>query len=490
MPPRNRKVTVSWWASSASASWWKTPSNLFAPIGIDVYVTRAGEKGKSLPVYTRLSASHGTAAAPTHESLHHSREIEVGAGVWTVTCVPTAAYLDQYQTWGPLGALLAGLFITGLLLGCLHLLAGRTAAAERLVAERWQELRDSERRFRRLVDNAGDGFFLRTEQGKILDVNRRACDSLGYTREELLSMTIMDVDETFGSKNLAEYSNRPDADYPLTFEGAHRRKDGATFPVEIRLAPLDVNEQRLMLALVRDITDRKRAEATLHEEQRLLRNMLELHERERKLVAYEIHDGLAQQLTAALYKLQAVETLRDTDREAAQEVFDEGLRMLREAMTETRRLIGGLRPPMLDEAGVVAALDYLIAEHSQNGGPQIEFLHEGDFDRLAPPLESAVFRIVQECLNNARHHSGSEKIRVELQSRDGRLCIAVQDWGTGFDPAAVEGGHFGLQGIDERARLLGGKATIQTAAQQGTRITVELPLLSPAETAAAASVPL
>ena len=302
-------------------------------------------------------------------------------------------------------------------------------------------------------------------------------------------MTIMDVDETFGSKNLAQYSKRPAAEYPLTFEGAHRRKDGTTFPVEIRLAPLDVNGQRLMLALVRDITDRKQAELALQEEQRLLRDMLELHERERKLVAYEIHDGLAQQLTAALYKFQAVEVLRDSDPAAARGIFDDGLRMLRQAMAETRRLLGGLRPPMLDEAGVVAALDYLIAGVAQDDGPEIEFVREGDLDGLAPPLKSAVFRIVQECLNNARHHSRSKKIRVELRSQGGRLVIKVQDWGTGFDPAAVEGEHFGLRGINERARLLGGRATIQTAVQQGTCITVELPLLSPAETETAQSSP-
>ncbi len=398
--------------------------DLFAPIGIDVYIARRAEKGKSAAVYTGLSSLHaagdvtppaGALAVPAAETIQQSRDIDVADVVWTVTCAPTAFYLAQYRTWGPLGVLLAGLFITGLLLGYLPLLAGRAARAERLVAERWRELGESERRFRHLVDNAGDAFFLRTEQGKILDVNRRACDSLGYTRKELLSMTIMDVDVTFGSINLAQYSKRPAEEYPLTFEGAHRRKDGTAFPVEIRLAPLDLGGQRLMLALARDITDRKRAETALREEQRVLRDMLELHERDRKLMAYEIHDGLAQQLTAAVYKFQTVEASRDADSGAARAMFDEGLRLLRQAMVETRRLISGLRPPVLDEAGVVAAVDYLIAEHAQHGGPEIEFVHEGNLDRLAPPLEIAVFRIVQECLNNARHHSQSRKVRVELR---------------------------------------------------------------------------
>jgi PAS domain S-box-containing protein len=455
--------------------------DLFTPIGIDVYITSPAEKGQSAPVYTRLSPFHGALAGPAAENIDLSRAIDVADMTWTVKCVPTPFYLAKYRTWGPACVLLVGLFVTGLLVGYLRLLGGRTAGVERLVGERWRELRESERRFRHLVDNAGDAFFLRTEQGKILDVNRRACDSLGYTRKELLAMTIMDVDVSFGSTNLAQYSNRPAEDYPLTFEGAHRRKDGTTFPVEIRLAPLDVSGQRMMLALVRDITDRKRAETALHEERRLLRGMLDVHERDRKLVAYEIHDGLAQQLTAAVYKFQAVEAQRDADSEGARAMFGEGLRLLRQAMAEARRLISGLRPPVLDESGVVAAVDYLIAEHAQHGGPETEFVHEGNLERLAPPLEIAVFRIVQECLNNARRHSQSQRVRVELRPVDSRLRIEVQDWGIGFDPAAVKGEHFGLQGIHERARLLGGTATIQTAAQQGTHITVELPLVSPAQ---------
>jgi PAS domain S-box-containing protein len=461
--------------------------DLFAPIGIDVYITRPAEKAGSVPVYTRLSPFHGAddTARSAAENLRFSRDIEVGDVVWTVKCVPTALYLARYRTWGPLGTLLTGLLITGLLLGYLRLLAGRTAWVERLVAERWRELRESERRFRHLVDSAGDAFFLRTEEGKILDVNRRACDSLGYTRQELLSMTIADLDVDFGAKNLKQYSKRPAEEYPLTFEGAQRRKDGTTFPVEIRLAPLTMNGQRVMLALVRDVTDRKRAETALRQEQRLLRDMLELHVRDRRLVAYEIHDGLAQQLTAALYKFQAVDASRNADSGAARAMFDEGLRLLHQAMAETRHLIGGLRPPVLDEAGVVAAIDYLLAEHAQDGGPEIEFVHEGDLDRLAPPLKNAVFRIVQEGLNNARRHSQSKKVRVELRAVGGRLRIDVQDWGVGFDPAAVQGEHFGLQGIQERARLLGGAATIQTAVQQGTHVTVELPLVSPVETGTA-----
>ena len=161
-------------------------------------------------------------------------------------------------------------------------------------------------------------------------------------------------------------------------------------------------------------------------------------------------------------------------------MFDKSERLLREAMEECRRLISGLRPPILDEAGIVAAIDALVSEQRQRGGPEIEFLHRVDFDRLAAPVESAAFRIVQECLTNACRYSQSQKIRVGLVQVNGRVLIDVQDWGVGFDPQRVEKGHFGLQEIRQRARLLGG-STIQAVPGQGTHITVELPLVPPIE---------
>ncbi len=146
-------------------------------------------------------------------------------------------------------------------------------------------------------------------------------------------------------------------------------------------------------------------------------------------------------------------------------------------MDEARRLIGGLRPPILDESGIVAAIEYLCSERRQSGQSQIEFVVRVQFHRLAAPLEVALFRIVQECLTNACRHSQSPKIRVELSQLENRVRLTVQDWGVGFDPQEVKGERFGLRGIRERVRLLGGAADINSSPGKGTIITVELPLL-------------
>jgi PAS domain S-box-containing protein len=246
-----------------------------------------------------------------------------------------------------------------------------------------------------------------------------------------------------------------------------------------RLVPIAEEEEvQSVMVICTDINQQHIAADALHKEQQLLRQLLDLHERDRQLIAYEIHDGCAQHLTAALYGFEAYQRLQHQQPDQAQAAFETGLRMLRKCMAEARRMIGGLRPPILDELGVVAALDYLICEYHERGGPEIQFSHDLEFERLAPPLESAIFRILQESLSNACRHSQSKKIRVELFDREGRVYIDVRDWGIGFDSAEVQEGCFGLRGIRERVRLLGGQFSLTTAAGQGTHISVALPLVA------------
>lgn len=231
------------------------------------------------------------------------------------------------------------------------------------------------------------------------------------------------------------------------------------------------------LGMVEDITERKEAEQQALREQQLLRQLLDLHERERKVIAYEIHDGLAQQLTGALFTFQALGQIRDKASAEAQSLLNSGLQLLTDGIAETRRLISGLRPPILDESGVAVAIEYLVADFEKRLGIPIDFSCDVRFLRLASPLENAIFRMVQEALTNATRYSQSPKIEVRLEQHDSQIVLEVQDWGVGFDPDDVEEEHFGLRGIRERARLLGGTAKIHSAPGKGTQIRVELPLI-------------
>ena len=151
--------------------------------------------------------------------------------------------------------------------------------------------------------------------------------------------------------------------------------------------------------------------------------------------------------------------------------------MLRQAHFETRRLIAGVRPPILDESGVLAAIGHLVNEQNRLRGPNIDFRSSVLFDRLVPTVENAIYRIVQEGLANACQHSKSEKVRVGLVQSNDVVQIDIRDWGVGFDPKSLGEGCYGIAGIRQRARLLGGKCSIRSKVGKGAHIVVELPVV-------------
>lgn len=440
---------------------------------------------------TSVSGQPSSATAKLAElplDMHHGGSFPVANRRWTVDCAPTASYFAADLAWGSFGALVGGLLLTGLLVGYLILLRGRTAHVERLVAARTAELN-------MISSSALDAVVMMDPEGKVAHWNPAAEKIFGYRCEEILGRSVHDtlVPEKYreeakrGTREFARHGKGPVVGSVLELEALH--KDGSEFPVEIAVSGIHLEGVWWAVAIIRDITERRRAEEAVRKEQRLLRQLLNLQERERKLVAYDIHDGLAQKITGALLTFQAFARRGVPGCEEARAAFENGMQLLDESLSETRRLISGLRPPVLDESGIIAAIDLLISEHQQRGGPQVEFAHDDPFDRLAPPLETAVFRIVQECLTNACRHSQSERVRVELAQIDGRILVKVEDWGIGFDPATVEKHRFGLQGIQERARLLGGKAEVESVLGKGTRIAVELPLLEETPDAAEPSLP-
>jgi PAS domain S-box-containing protein len=459
----------------------------FVPVGIDVSVVAPSMIGGEQCVYTRLSPLHAheapAAAAEPPGDLHFSREIEVADSRWRVECVPIASYCARYRTWGPLSVLMAGLLITGLLVGYFSLLIGSTAQVERLAAEKSRKLQEGERKFSAILDQTYQFIGLMRPDGILIEANRSALEFSGIAVADVRNKPFWETPWWSHSPELQQrlrtaVEKAAQGEF-VRMEATHIGVDGELRWVDFSLKPVRDENGKVILLIPegRDITVRKQIEEALHKEQHLLRSLLDLHEQDRKLTAYEIHDGLAQQLAGALYKFQSIDQIRDSD--AAREMFEESVALLREAMAETRRLISGLRPPILDESGAIDAIEYMISERSSRGGPNIEFIHAESFPRLAPPLESAVFRIVQECLTNACRYSQSENVRVEVRAADDRVHIEVRDWGIGFDLGGVQGGHYGLQGIRERARLLGGAATIETAPAKGTCVSVYLPLLPP-----------
>ncbi len=228
-------------------------------------------------------------------------------------------------------------------------------------------------------------------------------------------------------------------------------------------------------AMVIDVTACNRTAKDLSAEQSTMEQLLQSHEQDRRMMAYEIHDGLVQDATGAQMQL---ESLLHGDNLPPGPVRDR-IRLARDlvgkAIVEARQLIGGLRPPILDELGMVPAIEYLI-ENRESETPSIDLTVDVTFDRLESLLEVTAYRIVQEALANAVRHSRSDRVAVRLTQVGDRFHIEIQDWGVGFSPGDVVENRFGLQGIRERARLLRGRVAIESAPGQGTRVFVDLPV--------------
>ena len=140
-------------------------------------------------------------------------------------------------------------------------------------------------------------------------------------------------------------------------------------------------------------------------------------------------------------------------------------------------MVSEVRPPVIDEIGLETAITHLVYEQRRHGGPKIECHSDVQFGRLPSILENALYRIVQEALNNACKHSKSKKVTVAMTQEGQDVRLEVRDWGIGFNPESVGKGHFGLEGIRQRVRLLGGALTIQSTPGSGTLVQVVVPIL-------------
>jgi signal transduction histidine kinase len=226
----------------------------------------------------------------------------------------------------------------------------------------------------------------------------------------------------------------------------------------------------------------QRARIELHQQElrKLSRRLVQAQEDERSALSRELHDAVGQMLTAAGMDLANLETFRDNPA-MFRETLDDARRLNGETLRTVRNLAMGLRPSMLDDLGLGAALEWQGREFSRRSGTPASIEVNGSVDTLPEPYRTCIFRIVQEALTNCARHARAKSVRVSLHGGRERIDLTVQDDGIGFNPASVSGG-LGLLGMGERVRELDGNLTVMSAAGRGTILKVEVPLPAGAQT--------
>lgn len=254
--------------------------------------------------------------------------------------------------------------------------------------------------------------------------------------------------------------------------GRYRHADGSWRTIEISATSVLQSGSPYVFALGQDITDHRRIQAAL-------RSSLAAQENERRHLARELHDEIGQVLTAVKIRLQAIQQAPRGARRAA--LLAEGQEIVDQALDQVRDLSLGLRPSLLDDFGLIAAMQWYVNRVAEHTGLAVHFVADPLEQRLPPVLETTCFRVTQEAVTNVIRHAAARQVRVELHRQADTLRLTIEDDGVGFDKRrvreqAIQGGGLGLLGIHERVLLAGGQINIQSAPAQGTQITVCFPL--------------
>jgi PAS domain S-box-containing protein len=337
----------------------------------------------------------------------------------------------------------------------------------------------SEQRFRRYFDLGLIGMAITSPSKGCIEVNDELCRILGYEREELLRMTWAEI--THPSDLAADVGqfNRVMAGEidGYTLDKRWIRKDGRVIDSTMAAQCVRRTDRSVeyFVGLVQDITQRKKSET---EREELMRRLIDAQEIERRRIALEMHDQFGQQLSALTLKLSALRRQRGKRTNLIEELAP--LEMIaRQLNADLDVLVSRLRPPSLDDLGLIAALENYIKQWSDQSDVQANFHTSGlEAGGLTGEVETALYRIVQEALNNIAKHARAGAAAILLDRRIDRVSLIIEDDGVGFDVEGQLRQHrrFGVTGMLERAMLLGGTFDIESNPGAGTTVAVRIPV--------------
>lgn len=353
---------------------------------------------------------------------------------------------------------------------------------ERIVERNLVEaaLRESEERYRELFENARDAMYVHDLDGTYTSINHAAEKLSGYARDEIVGHNFSEfIDREHIKEVRKRFCGKLAHGGETTYEVDVIAKDGRRVPVEV--SSRAIYEKGAIVGVqgtARDITERKQAQDAL---QMFSRQLIEAQEDERRRIARELHDQIGQVLTAVKMNLHTIQRTCD-DGEASVHIKD-NIEAVDEALRLVRDLSVDLRPPLLDDLGLVTALRWYVDRYAKRSGVLADVVVEmkDPNERFSRELETACFRIAQEALTNVVRHARASCVLVRLVKNENGLFLSVKDNGVGFNPASLRkraprAATLGLLGMQERAHAAGGVVEIDSRVSKGTEIRLKLPL--------------
>ena len=355
-----------------------------------------------------------------------------------------------------------------------------------------KELQESEERYRGLLNNLDAGIVVHAPDTSIITSNPKASELLGLSVDQMKGKMAIDPAWKFLRE---DNTALPFEEYPVNIirvqkKGFNNIILGVNRPVTndiiwlvVNGFPVFENKNELIEIVISfiDITERKKAEKEIETNSELLRelyiNSQNIREEERTNIAREIHDELGQQLTGLKMDLSWItRKLKSSDEVISKKLLGT-ISLIDRTINTVRKIATELRPSILDDLGLVAALEWQGEEFGKRSDIKVNFTSNLNETILQSDIATALFRIYQELLTNVARHSGATLVNTSIYVNNDQLHLSVQDNGTGFDADdIISKKTLGLRGIKERTNLIGGIYEIKTKPGDGTFVLISVPL--------------
>lgn len=317
---------------------------------------------------------------------------------------------------------------------------------------------------------------------KFISANQAAIEFYGYSNEEFLKMSTTDLMAQKSESDPDSISRIQSAsENSMTHVVTHRKKNGDVVQVEIKEHKIEYKGKPAFLILANDVTEKLIAEQMMKQsnlELRELSSHLEtIREEERTTISREIHDELGQQLTGLKMDASWLSRKIPQQETILQEKITAMISLIEDTVKSVRRISSDLRPGILDDLGLIDALDWASVEFERRTGIECKFKPTVEEVSFEKNLSTGIFRVYQEALTNVARHAGASRIRTTFDKSSDNWILVIEDDGKGFDSSdIISKKTLGLVGMKERANMFGGKLNIASKAGVGTVVRLEVPL--------------